>query len=396
MAAARQVALLIETSKSYGRNLLHGISQYVREHDPWSLFFEPRDTFSAPPAWLDTWKGDGIIARLSNMTIARAVLRTKIPVVNLSSALPHLDIPRVEASTRRLAQLAWHHFMEHGFRHFAFLGDEINYPSWTKRVGDDFVALVQGAGLPCDRFSLPRGAAAKLSWAAEQRELSRWIADLKKPVGVFAINDSRGQRLLDACRRTGVQVPEQVAVLGNENDELICTMASPPLSSLVPNAEKMGYEAAALLDRLMSGAAIRRRVLVLDSLGVAERQSTDVQAHEDATVASAMQFIRENACQGIRVKQVVAHVGVSRTNLERRFSAALGRTLHDEIVRVQLQIAMDLLAKTPLKTLAVAQKAGFRYAEYMGVVFRRELGVTPGEYRKRIGQHIRDVPEPSG
>ena len=383
---ARHVALLIETSKSYGRSLLHGISQYVKEHGPWSLFFEPRDLFTSVPPWLKTWRGDGIIARLSNPAIARAVLRTRLPVVNLSSALPDLDVPRIEANTHTLGQMALRHLLERGFRRFAFLGDDVNFPLWSHRVQDGFARAVSDAGYPCDLFTLPR--AHLLSWEREQEALARWIGALAKPVGVFVVNDSRGQRLLDACRRAEVQVPDQVAVLGNENDELVCTMASPPLSSLIPNAEKMGYEAAAMLDRMMAGGARPKGVVSFETLGAATRQSTDVQAHEDPIVGDAVRFIRENAGVGIKVKQVLDHVGVSRSNLDQRFTATLGRTPHDEIVRVQLQRAMELLSQTTLKTLAVAEKAGFRHLEYMGVVFRKKLGLTPGEYRKRVGQRI--------
>jgi LacI family transcriptional regulator len=248
-------------------------------------------------------------------------------------------------------------------------------------VGDSFVATVRAAGHPCTRFA---GAARPLPWAREQTALARWIAELPKPVAVFVVNDSRGQRLLEACRRVGAAVPDEVAVLANENDELVCSMATPPLSSLIAATEKMGYEAARLLDRVMAGGPRPRNVVSFAPLGVATRQSTDVQAHADPVVARAVRFIREHAGDGIRVPQVLAQVGVSRTNLDRRFRAALGRTPHDEIVRVQLQRAMELLAQTTLKTLAVAEKAGFRHVEYMGVVFRKKLGLTPGEYRKRV------------
>jgi LacI family transcriptional regulator len=383
------VALLVETSKAYGRGLLRGIGQYVVEHGPWSLYFEPRDVFTLPPRWLRGWRGDGIIGRLSTPAIARAVLRTRLPVVNLSSALPQLDVPRLEADTDALARVALEHLLERGFRRFAFVGDEVGYPAWSRRVAASFATRVERAGHRCDVFRSPGSTARPPRWEVEQAALGRWIARLPRPVAVFAINDLRGQRVLDACRRVGAAVPDEVAVLGNENDELVCGLATPPLSSVVSSPEKIGYEAARLLDRLMAGGRRGRLVLSFPPLVVATRQSTDVQAHTDPVVARAVRFIRESACTGIGVPAVVAHVAVSRATLDRRFRQTLGHSPHDEIVRVQLQRAMELLSQTGLKTLAVAEKSGFRHLEYMGVVFRKKLGLTPGEYRKRVtGQSI--------
>ncbi len=377
------VALLIETSKGYGRGLLQGIGQYVVENGPWSLTFEPRDLFSSPPAWLRTWRGDGIIARLSTPTLARAVLRLGVPVVNLSSALPALDVPRLEADTDAVADLALSHLVERGFRRFGFLGDTASFPAWSRRMGRSFLRAVRATGYRCELF---RGSMNR-SWHRDQGALGRWVASLPKPIAVLAVNDARGERLLAACRRLDVAVPDEVAVLGYENDELVCTLATPPLSSVVPNTTLVGYEAARLLDQLMARTAPPgKHVLTFVPLSVATRQSTDVQAHTDPLVAQALRFIRENASGGIQVRDLLPQVHVSRTTLDLRFRQALGRTPHDEILRVKLERACDLLAQTQLKTLAVAEKAGFRHLEYMGVVFRRKLGLTPGQYRKRFAR----------
>jgi LacI family transcriptional regulator len=217
-------------------------------------------------------------------------------------------------------------------------------------------------------------AARPLPWGREQAALGRWIAELPKPVAVFVVNDSRGQRLLEACRRVGAAVPDEVAVLANENDELVCSMATPPLSSLIAATEKMGYEAARLLDRLMAGGPRPRKRRGVRPAGRGHAPVDRRAGARRSVVARAVRFIREHAGDGIRVPQVLAQVGRVAHQPGPPLRAALGRTPHDEIVRVQLQRAMELLAQTSLKTLAVAEKAGFRHVEYMGVVFRKKLG----------------------
>jgi LacI family transcriptional regulator len=389
LAGPRRVALLIETSKSFGRGVLRGIDRYIREHGPWSIFLEPRALGSSPPRWLATWKGDGIIARISDPKIARAVRRSGRPVVNLSSSLPELRFPCIETNPRTQAQLAFAHLLERGFRDFGFVADERHHPRWSRKVGERFAELVRAAGHRFHEIELRRGGRGGRppSWESEQRALGRWVSGLPKPVGVLTINDPVGQQFLDACRRVSAPVPERVAVIGIENDELICAMCDPPLSSVAQNPEKAGYEAAALLDRLMAGGAPPKEILTVEPLGVVTRQSTDVQAHADPVVAQAVRAIREGACRGIQVDRIARDLGVSRSTLDRRFAAALGRSPHDEITRIQLQRAMDLLANTSLKTLAVAESAGFKHPEYMGAVFRRKLGMTPGEYRKNAQRH---------
>ncbi|MGD9635455.1 MAG: substrate-binding domain-containing protein [Pirellulales bacterium] len=389
-----KIALLIETSKSYGRGILRGIDRYVKEHVPWSLYLEPRALGTLPPPWLGRWKGDGIIARISDPKIAEIVLNVDLPTVNLSSAMPDLKFPCIESSPRTQARMAACHLLERGFQNFAFCGDGGQFNNWSLRVEGYFRAFLRHSGRSgmtiADRYL----GKSRYDWDSEQDALAEWIARLPKPIGVLAINDPTGLRVLEACQRAGAMVPEQVGVIGLENDDLVCSMSDPPLSSLMLNSQQVGFQAAELLDNLMAGKPTPDRIISVEPIGIVTRQSTDIQAHPDEVVAKAIRFIRNRACEGINVEDVLQEVKVSRSSLDRRFKTALGRSPHEEIVRAQLKVAMKLLAETELNLLDIAIKTGYNHPEYMGVVFRRELGITPGEYRRQAANSpLGKVPE---
>jgi LacI family transcriptional regulator len=217
--------------------------------------------------------------------------------------------------------------------------------------------------------------------AAEENDLARWLRGLPKPVGIMASYDIRGQQVLAACRGAGLAVPDEVAVIGVDNDALLCELASPPLSSVIPNAHRAGYEAAALLDQQMAGKRVAATAHLIAPLGIAARQSTDVLAVDDREVARAVQFIREHACEGINVADVLRAVPLSRRVLEQRFQNLLGRTPREEILQVRLSRVKQLLGETDLPLYLVAERTGFEHVEYLSVVFKRETGRTPSRWR---------------
>jgi LacI family transcriptional regulator len=363
----RQVALLIETSNAYARGLLQGVVHYIREHRPWSFHLMEQGRGDDPPPWLAGWKGDGIIARIETPRIARAVVKTGLPAVDLSAARLVPALPWVETNDEEIARLAAEHLIERGFKRFAFCGDaRFNWSQWRE---GHFAARLKAAGHACAVFR-PKVAAGDV--AAEARELARWLQELPKPVGIMACYDIRGQQVLDACRGAGLAVPDEVAVIGVDNDALLCELASPPLSSVIPNAHRAGYEAAALLDELMAGKRVPTAAHLIAPLGIAERQSTEVLAVDDRDVARAVQFIREHACEGINVSDVLRAVPLSRRVLEQRFQRLLGCTPREEILHVRLARVKQLLGETDLPLYRVAERTGFEHVEYLSVVFKRE------------------------
>jgi len=372
-----KVALLIETSNAYARGLLAGIRKYVRIHGPWNVHLWEHGRGDRPPKWIADWDGDGVLARVENKQIARALADLRTPIVDLSSHRHLPNVPAVTTDDAAIARLAFEHFAERGFRHFAYCGDERF--AWSIGRGGFFDELVRHAGLNCEHYNAATGQC--VDGDAETDAIAEWLRGLLRPTAVFAGYDARGQQVLEACQRAGLSAPEQVAVVGVDNDELLCELAPVPLTSVIPDTQRTGWEAAELLSRLMKGEQIEPTVHRIPPRGIAMRQSTDVSAVDDVHIAKAARFIRENACMGIGVVDVVAAVPMGRRLLEKRFRSMLGRTLRQEITRVQMQRVKELLVGTDLSLAEIAGRAGFKYVEYLTFVFKREFGMSPSGYR---------------
>jgi LacI family transcriptional regulator len=384
-----RVALLVESARAYGRGLLAGVASYMRIHGPWTIDWHERSLSEAPPCWLRDWDGDGIIARITTQPLARAIRALGLPTVDLYGWLPGVDWPCLRADNARVARLAADHFLERGFRHLAYCGFAgVNYSD--ERL-QPFLRRLQKAGYVCHVFESPRVRQTAGTGASEQQgvlheaELTDWLRGLPKPVGILACNDTRGQQVLNACRKIGLDVPTEVAVLGVDNNSLVCDLSDPPLSSVDLNSERIGYQAAALLARLLAGRRVKARTLLIAPRGIVTRQSTDVLAIEDAEIAEAVRLIRTQACNGLTVRQLLASCSLSCSSLERRFTHILGRTPKAEIVRVRLQCVQELLGQTDLALAVIASRAGFKYPEYMSFVFKQKIGLSPGQYRTRFG-----------
>lgn len=381
-ATPRRVAVVIEASNAYARGLLTGILRHVREHEPWTVFLPEHGRGAPPLEALARWHGDGVIARIETDATAKAVTRLRrrtggMPVVDVSAGRLVADVPYVETDDVAIAAAAAEHFFERDFRHFAFLGD--NRFRWSENRRAAFVAAVAAKGLPVAVYSRRRRVAA----ADDDEVVEAWLAGLPKPVGLLACYDLRGRQAIDACRRAGIAVPDEVAVLGVDDDEVLCGLVSPPLSSVMPDAIGAGRVAAELLERMMRGDSIERDEWLLPPLGIAMRQSTDVLAIDDAVVVAAVRMIRDHACRGIRVADLTRAFRISRRSLEHRFTKRLGHTPHEEIARVQFRRVEQLLRETDLPLAAVAARAGFRHTEYMSVAFTKRHGVPPSHWRRQ-------------
>jgi LacI family transcriptional regulator len=390
----RQVLLLVETSRAYGRRLVQGVATYNREHGGWLIDFKPQGLGDLPPSWLRAWHGDGILVRIGNQHMANAVRRTGVPAVDLRGIISGTGLPFISVDHHQVAKLAVEHLLERGFRHFGFCGLPRGVQPHMDALRDHFRACVVEAGYACNVFKARHGPLPGEAWERQQsragqwidqqKRIAAWIETLPKPAGVMACHDDRALQVLDACRRTAIPVPESVAVIGVDNDEQVCELAIPPLTSIDENPTRIGYQAAALLDELMRGKPAPQHPILIPPRAVVTRQSTDVLATDDRVVAQAMRFISQHASEGILVRDVVAHVPVSRVTLALRFKAVVGRTLLEEIHRVQIARTKDLLATTNLPIKQVARRAGFRYVEYMSRLFRRMVGDTPARYRKQV------------
>jgi LacI family transcriptional regulator len=372
----REVALVIETPAATLREMPAGIARFVRERGAWSIFHESVSASEAAGR-LAQWKGDGIIAAVASRDMAAALAAAGVPVVDVLGHVTNAGFPVVQCDHEAVATMAAAHLDQCGCRAFAFVG--IGECHTSGSLAAAFAAAVTAFGAGPAVFRPDR---RNTSWQAGQIELAKWLAGLPRPVGILAADDSRGRCVLDAARRGGLSVPREVAVVGVGNDEVICELADPPLSSVRPDDALVGYRAAELLDRLMRRERPPARPIVVPPIEVVVRQSTHL-ATDDPDILRALRFIRQHACDGIRVEQVAAQAQLSRSTLKRRFQAAMKRSVHDEILRVRLRRAQDLLCQTDLPLDAVAERAGFRHQEYMGAVFRAKLDRTPAEFRRR-------------
>ncbi|NNJ24277.1 xylose operon transcription regulator XylR [Alienimonas chondri] len=374
------VALLIETSNAYARGVLDGITQWQREHEAWSVYLPEQERGAPPPGWFAEWDGDGVIARVETDAIAQVLAGAGVPVVDVSAGRLLPGAPCVETDNPAIAEAAFEHLAERGFQSFGYCGDPRF--RWSNERRDRFVELAAEAGFPCRAFDTSVLGEADRSWTEERRRLRDWVRDLPRPAGVFACYDIRAQQVLDVCRGLDIAVPEEIAVLGADNDRLLCDLTSPPLSSVICDARRIGYEAAAMLARKMAGEAVPPDAVFVGPVGVETRQSTDTLAIEDPDVAAAVRFIRERAATGINVKDVLRTVPLSRRVLEDRFQSLLGRTPHEEIARVRLARVKRLLLGTDLPIAEIAYRTGFGSAAYLSAAFRKSVGVSPRAFRK--------------
>ena len=380
MCRRPHIAIIVETSLVYGRRILQGITSYVQSHNPWSIFLDPREDQSPLPTWLESWQGDGVICRMTNARMAESMARAGVPVIDLNDFADY-GLPRVWSNHFAIGVLGAKHLLERGFCQFGFCG--FSGQDWALRRRNGFVSTVNAAGFPssiCESFWRRRHSRP---WKQEQIKLATWLKSLPKPVGVMACNDTRGQQVLDACSEAGIAVPEETAVIGVDDDELLCNLCDPPLSSVIPNPARIGFDAAALLDELMNGNRLPRNEWLIEPLGIATRQSTDILAIDDQDVTAAIKMIRESACNGLTIEKMLDGVAVSRSSLERSFAKYLGHTLQAEIRRVQINRVKELLQHTDLPMAMIGHLAGYKHPEYMNVVFKRETGLTPGQFRNQ-------------
>lgn len=367
---------------AFGRSVLEGISRYLVENPGWSVQLDLRELLVAPPKWLSQWEGDGIITRSTTPQMAETIRRRGIPTVNLTDIYGEQGLPAVLNDHDQVGRLGAKHLIQKALPHHAFCGFSDHHWSLLRQAG--FQSELEDAGFELHTHVSDWSRSRDVGWGAQQSELVDWVKSLPKPVGIMACNDFRGQHVLEACGALGVNVPDDVAVLGVDNDHVLCDFCNPPLSSIIPAAERIGFESAVMLDQLMNGVKLKEQTKLIDPIGVAERQSTDVLAISDADIVAALKLIRQRACSGVTVNDLLREIPISRSAMERKFRKFVGRSPQSEIRDFQIKRAKQLLIGTDLTLTQIASLVGFKHSEYFSVVFKRVVGQSPGRFRAEM------------
>jgi len=368
----RSVAVCIDTRDGAGRNRLHGVAQYVRRHG-WRMLLV-RQGGPAAAREVARLAPDGIVAYIADRRLLAVARRLVIPLVD--TALGELAVAlTVSVDNAAIGRLAAEHLQQAGLRHFGYCGVAGRHASEERRTS--FAAALADHALPS--FAEPVGEGE-----SGLEPLMRWLKGLPKPVGLLVFDDKLGERVLTACRWARLAVPHQVAVLGIGDDELMCEVSLPTLSSVRLPTPRLGFEATRLLATAMARKQIRTPHLKLQPIDVVTRGSTDLVAVEDELVKAAVQFIRVQAGKLIGSEQVALAGNVSRRTLDRRFERALGRTVREELARVRMQTARRLLADAALTIAEISRNCGYGTPASFSRAFRQHSGRWPSEYRADI------------
>lgn len=382
---SHRIALLFNGNKIYDRGIISGIGNYLSStRASWDLFLE--EDFLCRLKGIERWQGDGIIADFDDPVIGQALAGIKLPVVAVGGsyederAYPR-NIPYVSTDNFALIQLAYKHLIEAGLTRFAcFSLPEAQTNRWAQERESAFRRLLQRDGLPADIY---RGLETSAPlWDSAVAQLIAWLHSLPKPIGIIAVSDARARQLLQACLTAGIAVPEQVALIGIDNDPLTRSLTRVPLSSVIQGTDSMGRTAARLLHQMLHGMPSIGTQILVPPEGINVQASSLHQPLDDPYVMQALHFIRQYACQGIKTEQVANYVGVSRSSLESHFRRKLGRSVHDEVLRFKLAAAAAGLENTSAGIAEIAHDCGFKSAQYLHTVFKREFGCTPREYQQ--------------
>ncbi len=382
MRKVRKVILLVKTSRKFERELLRGIAKYSRIHGAWAWYSADRRNGGTLP-YLSPQHATGMIACCREAKRLEEFTNTGLPSILASTHKKVTCLPSIVCNNAAIANMAAKHLVERGFRHFAFCGFSNVY--WSQGRCEAFYEVIARAGFQTHVFQRPIGRGRR-SWDKEQALIADWIKSVPKPVGLMACNDDRAIHVIKACRDSGLYVPEEVAVVGVDNDDLVCELCDPPISSVDLNTERAGYEAAELLDKWMAGEKMAKEQILIQPTQIVVRRSTTVLAIDDQVVSMALRFIRQHSKELIQVGDVVAEVGLSRRPLQKRFRRILGRSIHEEIRRTHVKEFVRMLLETNMSVSQIAFALGYPSDKHIARIFRREKGMTPLAYRREYGR----------
>lgn len=381
-----QVSLLFNANKAYDRQVMEGIGDYLHANQCcWNIYIE--EDFTTSIEQFKSWKGDGVIADFDNPALEQLMMEADMPVVGVGGSYANPDhypkVPYVATDNKQLVVMAFEHLKSKGLEQFAFYGiPQDSWERWAIERENTFIELMENESY---EYSIFHGSSTNSkTWQEDMNNLESWLKGLPIPVGIIAVTDARARHILQVCDQLKILVPEQVAVIGIDNEEMTRYLTRVSLSSVAQGTRRMGYQAAKLLHNLLNKTPNRSgqlpRILVPPTK-VRQRQSSDYQGVDDPYVANALHYIRHHACKGIKVEQVLDYIGISRTNLEGRFKSLRQHSIHQEIHQAKLERAAQLLRESELPIADISEACGYPSIQYLYSVFKKHYSQTPKEYR---------------
>ncbi len=380
-----KIILLSDFAEDYGKNLLRGIARYSKDHGPWNFCRMPgyyRDTIGPEGilAWAKEWKADGIIGQFYNVAEVRQFKKANIPVIAQDFKERFTEVPNISGAYKEAGKMAAEYFLKKGFKNFAFYG--FKNIVWSSERAEGFKERLKEAGHEVHLYERTDFKLVDL-WHYKPTTLSRWLKSLPKPVALLSCDDNLGNHITEASRQIKIKIPEEIAVLGVDNDEMFCELSDPPLSSIGLDTEKRGYEAAALMHKMITEGTWDHEDIVVRPTQVVSRVSTDIFASADKYIVDALRYIHENLDKNLKVNEVLKEVPMSRRSLEKRFVMTTGYPVYEYIYNKRIERFTQKLLETDMTIFEIALELGLSDSKNIARQFKQIKGLTPVAYRKK-------------
>lgn len=381
-----KIILLSDFAEEYGKNLLRGIARYSKDNGPWTFCRMPayyRDTIGIDGilAWAKEWKADGIIGQFYNNDEVRRFKKANIPLIAQDYKERLQDVPNITGAYKEAGRMAAEYFLKKGFKNFAFYG--FKNIVWSRERAEGFKERVKEAGYDVHLYERMDSRATDL-WHYKPSTLTRWLKSLPKPVALMTCDDNLGNHITEASRQIKIKIPDEIAVLGVDNDEMLCDLSDPPLSSIDLDTEKCGYETARLMHKMIEQGNGEFEDIVVQPTQVVSRMSTDIFASADKYIVDALKYIHENLDKNLKVNQVLKEVPMSRRSLEKRFVMTTGYPVYEYIYNKRIERFTQKLLETDMTIFEIALDLGLSDSKNIARQFKQLKGLTPVAYRKKF------------
>ncbi|MGB0418895.1 MAG: XylR family transcriptional regulator [Opitutales bacterium] len=376
-----RIALIVETSLASGREIVAGVAQYLEQKNDWSITHMLAPMGRIHPQQLSNWTGDGIIARITDPPLLDLIVSQQLPTVDVLGNVPESPFPLVQNDQHAIGRSVADHFIQSALTHFGFIGlkDEL----WSKMREAGFESELKRPRHSFSSFYLEPNNTSNNALCYDFEALKKWISERPIPCGLMICSDQFAPIVFEACHALHKKIPEQISIVGVDNDPPFYKLCRPQLTSVEPYHAKVGYHAAKILDQQMRGIAFGKKVYTIKQHSLSVRVSSDWLAIEDSQVRKALRVIQKNACAGIQVEQIAQQAGMSRSTLQRRFRIHLKRSVHQIILDQKIKEACKLLSDRSLSISQVAEQSGLGSQEYLSYIFKKHMGQTPHRYRSK-------------